>query len=85
MIVYINDPLLMLNGNTIENNQYRNAAFPHIVRHKLMMWPDCLTQSSLLRDDVATGRDVYHHGVYTGGGWEERNALIWSQHNTPDE
>ena len=30
MIVCINDPMLMLNGNTIENNQYRNAAFPHI-------------------------------------------------------
>ena len=36
MIVYINDPMLMLNGNTIENNQYRNAALPHMERHRLM-------------------------------------------------
>ena len=28
MIVCINDPELMLNGNTIENNQYNNAALP---------------------------------------------------------
>ena len=35
----------MLNGNTIENNQYRNAAFPLHIRLKLMISPSHQAQA----------------------------------------